>query len=96
MLRSELVSRIAAESRDMSRAEVDQAVRVMVEAIVAQLAAGGRVELRKFGNFDRVEHAARPRRNPRTGAAVEVPAHTRIRFRASRKLLERLNAEGGE
>ena len=51
MIRSELVQKIADENPDLSGKEVEKVVSAFFDAIVDQLAKGGRVELRGFGAF---------------------------------------------
>src|SRR3546814_8069857 len=51
MIRSELVQKIASENKDLRIEEVERIVDSFFDAIVDQLAAGGRVELRGFGAF---------------------------------------------
>ena len=43
------------------------------------------MHLRRFGKFTSTLQPAYKGRNPLTGAAVDVPAKVRIRFRASKK-----------
>ncbi len=49
MIRSELVQMIASENSDLRLEEVERIIDEFFDAIVEQLAAGGRVELRGFG-----------------------------------------------
>lgn len=45
---------------------------------------GSNLILRGFGTFKRIAVAARTARNPQTGAPVEVPARSVLRFTASK------------
>src|SRR3546814_4246982 len=76
MIRSELVQMLAAENPELSLADVDKLVSVVFGAITAQLAKGGRVELRGFGAFSTRAREGRVGRNPRTGDAVRSEEHT--------------------
>lgn len=91
MIRSELVQKLADENTDLRHAEVEQIVDIFFEDIIAQLASGGRVELRGFGAFSTRDRKARVGRNPRTGESVDVPAKRVPFFKAGKAMRERLN-----
>jgi len=75
-----------AERLKMSKAEARRAVEATVGIITSALKKRDRVRLPGFGIF-RVSHRkARTARNPRTGAAVQVPARTVPRFTPSKDL----------
>ena len=57
-----------------------------VGLIAAELARGGKVAISGFGSFEARHVAARLARNPRTGAAVPVPAHHSPKFKAGKAL----------
>ncbi|NWK94534.1 integration host factor subunit beta [Sphingobium lactosutens] len=91
MVRSDLIDRIAEENPGLSRSEVEKVVETFFDAIVTQLNAGGRVELRGFGAFSVRSYRARTGRNPRTGEAVSVEAKSRPFFKPGKAVLTRLN-----
>ncbi len=93
MIKSELVSSLAAENPDLSHKEVEQVVAVILERIAEALESGGRVELRGFGAFSVRTRAARSGRNPKTGAAVTVPVKRVPFFKSGKELRTRLNAD---
>jgi len=66
---------------------------VVIESVIGALEAGGRVELRGFGAFSVRSRSARPGRNPRTGAAVQVRAKHVPFFKSGKELRARLNAD---
>ncbi|WP_375573873.1 HU family DNA-binding protein [Seohaeicola saemankumensis] len=92
MLRSELVARIAAENPKLTNADAEKIVRTIFDSITETLGEGGRVELRGFGAFTVKHREPRQGRNPRTGDSIHVVAKSHPFFKASRKLLARLNA----
>ncbi|MFC3443835.1 HU family DNA-binding protein [Sphingobium rhizovicinum] len=94
MVRSDLIDRIAEENPGLSQSEVEKIVEAFFSAIVAQLNAGGRVELRGFGAFSVRSYDARAGRNPRTGETVAVEAKNRPFFKPGKQMLARLN--GGD
>lgn len=91
MIRSELVQKIASENSDLRLEEVEKIVDVFFDAIVDQLASGGRVELRGFGAFSTRSRDSRTGRNPRTGDAVAVDAKSVPYFKPGKEMRERLN-----
>lgn len=93
MIRSQLATRLSKNNPELRQSEVDQIVDSFFETIVAQLADGGRVELRGFGTFSTRARDGREGRNPRSGAAVTVPPKRVIHFKAGKEMRARLNAE---
>ena len=82
--RSELATRLARGGA--SHAQAAHAVDAVLHEITAALVAGERVALTGFGTFEPVARPERTARNPRTGAAVQVPAATVARFHAGTAL----------
>ena len=93
MIRSELVQKLASENPDLRPSEVEAVVDTFFDAIIDQLARGGRVELRGFGAFSTRAREARSGRNPRTGDAVSVPAKHVPYFKAGKEMRARLNSD---
>jgi integration host factor subunit beta len=91
MIRSELVSMLAADNPDLALKEVERVVDAFFNGISAQLARGGRVELRGFGAFSTRPRTARTGRNPRTGEAVDVDAKNVPYFKPGKDMRARLN-----
>jgi integration host factor subunit beta len=79
---------------ELTHAEVERLVNVILGEMTGALADGGRVELRGFGAFSVRSRPARVGRNPRTGETVEVPAKAVPFFKSGKELRERLNASG--
>ena len=93
MIRSELVQHIAKEQPDLSLADIERLVTCFFDEIGAQLARGGRVELRGFGAFSTRARDARTGRNPRTGESVAVDAKRVPYFKPGKEMRARLNVE---
>lgn len=91
LTRQGLVNRLADKHTSLDDAEVRSAVLVMLDSMVAALAEGKRIEVRGFGSFEAKKRAASSRRNPRTGAKVQVQAKRVPRFRAGRLLRQVVN-----
>ena len=69
-----------------SKAQSERAVDGIIDAIVETLKGGGEVSIAGLGIFATKQRAARAARNPKTGAAVQVPAMRVPKFRASKAL----------
>lgn len=94
MTRSELVLKLLSLKPNLTMAQAEKTVDVILEEITAALAKGQRVELRGFGVFTTRKRQARSGRNPRTGESVQVEAKTIPFFKAGKQLKERLNNPG--
>ena len=96
MTKSELIHRIAQKQPQLVERDVETAVKMMLDHMVEYLAGGGRIEIRGFGSFTLRFRRARVGRNPRTGAAVSLPARYAAYFKPGKKLRERVNRELSE
>ena len=94
MIKSELIAKLAAEHPHLTHRDVERVVNVVLDGMVNALERGGRLELRGFGAFSVRSRPARSGRNPRTGAAVSVPAKHVPFFKSGKELRERLNVTG--
>lgn len=74
-----------------SHADTERAVDLMLDAIVAAVARGDRVEFRGLGVFAAAERGALKGRNPKTGEIVDIPPRRFFKLRPSGKLTPRLN-----
>lgn len=95
MIRSELVSRVANQNPHLYAKDAEAVVDTILNRMKAALIQGDRLELRGFGTFDLRHHERGMRRNPRTGAAVEVGERITVHFKPSRVMRERLNPGAG-
>lgn len=57
--------------------------KAIVEDIIAHLKKGEEVKVTGLGKFLVKEVAAREGRNPKTGEAINIPAHTKVKARLS-------------
>ena len=88
MTKSELMAHLAEKylAQGHSRLavkDVEQSVKVLVDAMTRALARGQRIEIRGFGSFDG--------RNPKTGEKVNVPEKYVPHFKAGKELRERVD-----
>lgn len=92
MTKSELIERLATDQRHLSQADVDLAVRSIIDQMSATLAGGDRIEIRGFGSFSLHFRPPRMGRNPKTGEAVALPGKHVPHFKPGKDLRERVNA----
>ncbi|MEI7607008.1 MAG: HU family DNA-binding protein [Rhodospirillaceae bacterium] len=90
MNKTELSAHVAGAA-GITRAEADKAVDAVLTAISAALGRDEDVTLVGFGAFTTESKPARQGRNPRTGAAIEIPACRAPKFRAGKGLKEAVN-----
>ena len=81
MNKSELIDAIAAGA-DISKAAAGRALDSVVAAITTTVSKGENVTLVGFGSFKAAKRAARTGKNPKTGAAIKIPATTVPKFSA--------------
>ena len=72
MNKQELIKKIA-ETAGLSQKDAAAALAAAVDAIVAEVAAGGKVQLVGFGTFESKTRAARTGLNPQTKETIEIP-----------------------
>jgi len=89
MTRSDLIDRLAELHPQLLSKDAELTVKVVLEALSAALARGGRVEIRGFGSFGLNYRPPRQGRNPKTGEKVKVPAKYVPHFKAGKELRER-------
>lgn len=87
--KKQLVDRIS-ELTGETKATTRQMVQIFLDAIVAELSRGHRIELRDFGVFEVRERAPRIGRNPRTGEQVRVPPRRVVSFKVGRQMKKRV------
>ncbi len=71
-----------------TKVQAEEVVDLVVDSIVGTLKKGGEVSIAGLGIFSTKQRAARQARNPRTGAAISVPAMRVPKFRAAKALKE--------
>ena len=85
MNKAELIN-AAAEKAGLSKKDTEAAVNATLLTITETLKADEKIQLVGFGSFETKKRAARTGLNPRTGAAVEIPASTVPTFKAGKAL----------
>jgi DNA-binding protein HU-beta len=88
--KQELVAAVAKEA-DMTKEKAAEAVDAVFDSITAGLKQDGEVRLMGFGTFAAAKRAASTGRNPRTGAEIQIPASTAVRFKMGKALKDSVN-----
>lgn len=91
MTRSQLIDRLATRFPQLTIADAEASVSVILQAITQSLASGERAEIRGFGVFSVNQKLPRLGRNPKTGERVEVPAKASPHFKAGLELRARVD-----
>ena len=92
MTKADLVEKVAREA-DMTKKDAEQLVEIIFDSIIETLNNGEKIELRGFGSFRVRERNSRRGRNPKTGAAVDIPAKRVAYFKPGKELKELINRE---
>jgi DNA-binding protein HU-beta len=85
MNRAEVVGRVARDS-GLTKTDVDRVLGSLIENVSRSLKMGEKVKLVGFGTFDVARRRARSVLNPRTGAAIRIPARRMPRFTPGKEL----------
>jgi DNA-binding protein HU-beta len=88
--KNDLVATVAS-STGISKADATKAVDSVFQAITAALKRGDEVRLVGFGTFSVAKRSATTGRNPRTGAAIQIPASKQPKFKAGKGLKDAVN-----
>lgn len=87
MKKTELSAALA-EKSGLSVAKAADVLNALVDVVTAQLKKGEEVAITGFGTFKVSKRAARNGVNPKTGAAIKIPAIKSPAFRAGKTLKE--------
>ncbi|MEG1742598.1 MAG: HU family DNA-binding protein [Clostridia bacterium] len=82
---------IVADQAGLKKKESEAAVNAVFEAIVKDLAEGGKVQIAGFGSFKVKERSARIGRNPKTLEEIQIPASKAPSFVAGKGLKDAIN-----
>ena len=93
--KSELIECMACKLPNLSRNDVELAVKILLEAMCSCLAEGERIEVRGFGSFCLRFRRARMGRNPKTGEPVPLSGKYVPHFKPGKELRERVNGSTG-
>ncbi|MDR2162176.1 MAG: HU family DNA-binding protein [Desulfovibrio sp.] len=88
MTKAELVQQIYLKSGLSTKAQAENALDALLDALSSALQAGDTVTFTGFGSFRVATRAARKGRNPRTGKEIAIPATKSVKFTAGKALKE--------
>jgi integration host factor subunit beta len=88
--RSELMELMGAK-HDLSPADAENLVKVILDKMAAALSQGSRIEIRGFGSFELRFRAPRKARNPKTGETVQTEGRHAVHFKPGKEMRERVN-----
>ena len=87
MTKSQLVARLA-DTRGMSRKQVDELMNDLVDTIVKSVKKGESVKIPGLGIFRLRKMKARIGRNPQTGESIKIPARKKVGFSVAKTFKE--------
>ncbi len=90
--KAEMIDAVA-EAAGVSKADAEGTIGAFFDYVVAQSMKGEKVAWPGFGSFSTTQRSARTGRNPQTGAPVQIPASTAMKFSASSTLKSTLNGK---
>ena len=90
MNKSELIDSIADKS-GLNKTQAGDALNAVMESVGEALEAGDSISLVGFGTFSVKDRKARTGRNPKTGQSIQIPAKTKVVFKAGKALQESVN-----
>ncbi|MGH8997854.1 MAG: HU family DNA-binding protein [Acidimicrobiia bacterium] len=79
MNKSQLVEKIAGDT-NLGKREVEDIVKAFIDTVQQSVKKGEKVSIPGFGGWSQTQKKARTGRNPRTGAAVKIPASKGVKF----------------
>jgi DNA-binding protein HU-beta len=77
--KSQLVDKIVSDTA-MGKRDVEKVIGAFIDTVQQSVKKGEKVSLPGFGGWSQTQRKARTARNPRTGAAVKVPAGKGVKF----------------
>ena len=89
MNKGDLINKVA-DDAGITKAQANEAIDAVIEAIGKTLKGGGKVTLVGFGTFSVSKRAARNGRNPKTGETIKIKARKVARFKSGKELAEML------
>lgn len=91
MTKSELIELLAQRQPHLKAEDAELAVKALLDMMAAELAGGGRIEIRGFGSFSLHYRAPRKGRNPKTGDTVALSGKHVPHFKPGKELREKVS-----
>ena len=89
--KSDLIERISLKNPHLAEPLVEEAVKIMIDQMIASLSSDNRIEIRGFGSFSLHHRPPRLGRNPKTGEKVEVGSKYVPHFKPGKELKDRVD-----
>ena len=90
MNKAELTAAVVKKT-GFTKKDAEKAIVALTEVVTETLAAGEKVQIVGFGNFEVRERPGRVARNPRTGEQIEIEASKAPVFKAGKALKDSVN-----
>lgn len=90
MNKKEIVAMMAEMSKQ-PKVVCEKSLDAFINVVGKVLKSGGDIRLVGFGTFYAVKREATTGRNPRTGAAIKIPASVQPKFKAGKGLKDSVN-----
>lgn len=90
MNKGDLINSVAAKV-GLSKAQASDAVNAVFDDIQACMQKNDKASFVGFGTFSTSVRNAREGRNPATGATIQIPRKTLVKFKAGKALTESVN-----
>jgi DNA-binding protein HU-beta len=91
MTKQEFINTVSERFPGIPKAKIEGIMSETFGIITTNLEKGEKVAWPGFGRFEAIQRKARTGRNPKTGASLEIPASVGVKFKAGKKLKDRLN-----
>ena len=85
MTQSEIVNALA-ESSGLKKSDVKSLFDSIADLAASQVKANGEFTLPGFGKLVKATRKAREGRNPATGAVIQIPSKTTVKFRLGKSM----------
>ncbi len=91
MTKAQLIETVSEKMTHLTKRQTERIINSVFHHIKQSLANGDKIEIRGFGSFKLRHRRMREGRNPKTGAAVHVPAKKVPFFKAGKEMKEIVN-----
>ncbi|MCS5420225.1 MULTISPECIES: HU family DNA-binding protein [Psychrilyobacter] len=91
MTKKEFVALFAERGNFESKAEAERKLDTFMTTVEEVLLNGDEVNFIGWGKFEVVARAERKGRNPKTGEEITIPAKKAVKFKAGKKLNDKMN-----
>lgn len=92
MNKNDLVLAVKEAANLETKTDAERAFNAVVKVLAAAIVKEESLAVPGLGSFRKVQRAARTGRNPRTGATLEIPASTSVKFQAAKDIRTALNS----